>query len=372
MLPPMASSDFATARLIVRLGAIAANYRQFQERCRPAAVAAAVKADAYGLGLTPVAQTLTTAGCDTFFVARLKEGMALRALLPHARILVLDGAHPETASALIGHRLIPVLNSLSEIATWNEAARRGAAQLDCAIHFDTGMNRLGLPQYERTTLAAETGTRLRHLQVVLWMSHLACGDDCASPMNAEQLARFRAALADLPPAPASLAASAGAFLGREYHFDLARPGIGLYGGNPCTGRPNPLAVVAVLTGRILQLRRVDTGETVGYGASFRAARPSTLATIGLGYADGLMRAIGNRGEGVIAGHRAPVVGRVSMDLVTLDVTDVPPDAIAVGAEVEFLGDTISLEEFADHAGTASYEVLTSLGHRMPREYEPAA
>lgn len=372
MLLPMASSDFATARLIVRLGAIAANNRYFQEHCRPAAVAAAVKADAYGLGLAPVAQTLTTAGCDTFFVARPKEGMALRSLLPHARIFVLDGAHHETASALIEYRLIPVLNSLSEIATWNEAARQGGGQLDCAIHFDTGMNRLGLPEYERATLAAETGTRLRHLQVVLWMSHLACSDDCASLMNVEQQARFRAALASLPPAPASLAASAGALLGKDYHFDLVRPGIGLYGGNPCTGRPNPLAVVAVLTGRILQLRRVDTGETVGYGASFRAARPSTLATIGLGYADGLMRAIGNRGEGAIAGVRAPIVGRVSMDLVTLDVSAVSRDALEVGAEVEFFGDTISLEEFADHAGTANYEVLTSLGHRVPRIYGPAA
>jgi alanine racemase len=368
----MPHPDFATARLIVRLGAIAANYRQFQVHCRPAAVAAAVKADAYGLGLAPVAHTLTTAGCDTFFVARLEEGMALRSLQPHARILVLDGAHPETASALIGYRLIPVLNSLAEIATWNETGRQTGAQLDCAIHFDTGMNRLGLPDYERATLAGETGTRLRHLQVVLWMSHLACGDDCASPMNAEQLARFRAALAALPPAPASLAASAGVLLGQEYHFDLVRPGIGLYGGNPCTGRPNPFSAVALLTGRILQLWRVDTGKTVGYGATFRAARPSTLATIGLGYADGLMRAIGNRGEGAIAGVRAPVVGRVSMDLVTLDVSAVPQDSLEVGAEVEFFGDTISLEEFADHAGTANYEVLTSLGHRVPRIYEPSA
>jgi alanine racemase len=368
----MAHSDFATARLIVRLGAIAANYRQFQERCSPAAVAAAVKADAYGLGLVPVAQTLAQAGCDTFFVARLKEGTSLRSLLSRARIFVLDGAHPETASVLIEHRLIPVLNSLSQIATWSEAARQTGGQLDCAIHFDTGMNRLGLPVYERAVLVAEAETRLRHLQVVLWMSHLACGDDCASPMNAKQLARFRAALGSLPSAPASLAASAGALLGRDYHFDLVRPGIGLYGGNPCTGRPNPFAVVAVLTGRILQLRRVDTGETVGYGASFRAARPSTLATIGLGYADGLMRAIGNRGVGAIAGVRVPVVGRVSMDLITLDVSNVRPDALGIGAEVEFFGDTISLDEFAAHAGTANYEALTSLGHRMPREYEPAA
>jgi alanine racemase len=368
----MTQRDFAAARLTIRLGAIAANYRKFQEICSPAAVAAAVKADAYGLGLEPVAQVLTEAGCDSFFVARMEEGIALRALQPRTRIFVLDGAQPETASALIAHRLIPVLNSLSEIATWNEAAQRAGTRLDCAVHLDTGMNRLGLPDYERAVLSAEAATRLRRLNVVLWISHLACGDNCASPMNAAQLARFRAALANLPAAPASLAASAGALLGKDYHFDLIRPGIGLYGGNPCVSQPNPFAVVAVLTGRILQLRRVDTGETVGYGASFRAARPSTLATIGLGYADGLMRAIGNRGVGAIGGVRVPVVGRVSMDLVTLDVSHVPPDALAVGAEAEFFGDTISLDEFAVQAGTANYEVLTSLGHRMPRLYEAAA
>jgi alanine racemase len=233
------------------------------------------------------------------------------------------------------------------------------------------MNRLGLPDYEQAFLSAESRTRLQNIEVVLWMSHLACADDCTSPINAVQLGRFRAALASLPPAPASLSASAGALLGPEYCFDLLRPGIGLYGGNPCADRPNPFSIVAVLTAKILQLRRVDTGESVGYGATFRVARPSTLAVVGLGYADGFMRAMGNKASAAIAGVRTRVVGRVSMDLTTLDVTDVPPEALGIGAEVELLGDTISLEEFAAHAGTASYEVLTSLGHRMPRRYQAA-
>ena len=368
----MESSGFEPARLTVRLGAIARNYRQFVDRCTPARVAAAVKADAYGLGMKPVARTLAEAGCETFFVARVEEGITLRPLQPHARIYVLDGAHEATAAPLISHRLVPVLNSLAEIETWSAAARAQKVTLDCAIHLDTGMNRLGLPDYERATLAAEAATRLRNLNVLLWISHLACADDCSSPMNAAQRDRFRAALASLPPAPASLSASAGALLGPDYCFDLVRPGIGLYGGNPCNGMDNPFAVVAVLTGRILQLRRVDTGGTVGYGATFRASRPSILATIGLGYADGLMRAIGNKGSGAIGGMRAPIVGRVSMDLATLDVTDVPPDTLKTGGDVEFLGDTISLEEFASLAGTASYEVLTSLGSRMARHYELAA
>jgi alanine racemase len=200
------------------------------------------------------------------------------------------------------------------------------------------------------------------------MSHLACADDPASAMNRLQRDQFRGALARLPSASASLASSGGILLGRDYCFDLVRPGLALYGGNPQPGNANPFYVAAVLSGRILQLRRVDKGEPVGYGATYQAERPSTLATVGLGYADGLMRAIGNRGMGAIGGKRAPVVGRVSMDLVTLDVTDIARHGLAPGAEVEFLGDTITLEELAAAANTASYEILTSLGTRIERRY----
>jgi alanine racemase len=360
-----------TARLIVRLDAIAANYRLCGELATPATVAGVVKADAYGLGAAPVARTLAAAGCDTFFVARLEEGIALRPIVPAARIFVLDGLQGDGAPAFMAHRLIPVLNSLDEIAAWSAAARAQASDLDCAIHIDTGMNRLGLPPDELATLAAETSRRLAQLRPVLIVSHLACADDPQSAMNRVQRERFRAALALLPQAPASLSSTGGVLLGKDYAFDMVRPGIGLYGGNPQASRPNPFAVAALLKGRILQLRRVDRGDSVGYGATCRIERPSTLATAGLGYADGLMRAIGNRGAGAIAGIRAPIAGRLSMDLVTLDVTDLAAETLAVGAEVEFLGDTISLEEFASWAGSANYEVLTSLGHRMPRHYESA-
>lgn len=358
-------SQFEPARLTVRLGAIAANYRECVRRAGGAEVSGVVKANGYGLGMAEVARTLAGQGCETFFVARLAEGVALRAVLPSARIFVLDGA-PETAiPALIAHKLTPVLNSLAEIEAWSKAG----AGLDAAIHIDTGMNRLGLPADEMAILAAEAPTRLKNIRIALIMSHLACADEPASPMNATQLARFRAALARLPPAPASLASSGGVMLGKDYMFDMVRPGIGLYGGNPQSEKPNPFAVVAVLTGRILQLRRVDKGECVGYGATFRAKRPSTLATVALGYADGLIRAIGNRGAGAVKGVAAPIAGRVSMDLVTLDVTDVP--GVTVGGEVEFLGDTILLDELAAAANTVSYEILTSLGARIPRHYEDA-
>lgn len=360
--------NFETARLAVRLGAVAANYRLCGELASPAAVAGVVKADAYGLGAVPVARALAQTGCDSFFVARLEEGIALRHALPLPRIFVLDGVQQKNASAFLAHNLVPVLNSLEQIEAWSAAAREQAQDLDCAIHVDTGMNRLGLGPEDVVTLAGEP-RRLAHLRPALIMSHLACADDPQSPMNRLQRDRFCAAVAKLPQAPASLSSTGGVLLGRDYAFDMVRPGIGLYGGNPQSGRPNPFKVAAVLTGRILQLRRVDRGESVGYGATFPIERPSTLATVGLGYADGLMRAIGNRGAGAIAGIRAPIAGRLSMDLVTLDVTDVPAASCAVGSDVEFLGDTISLEEFANRAGTANYEILTSLGHRMTRHYD---
>ncbi len=368
----MSQIDRNVAHLTVRLGAIAANYRLCRRLAGPAGVAGVVKADAYGLGMAPVTGALLGAGCDTFFVARLGEGAALRPLAPEARIFVLDGASPSSVPVLLAHRLTPVLNSLDEIALWSAAARTAGSVCDAAIQVDTGMNRLGLPGYELSTLAAEAKARLAGLRVVLIMSHLACADDRDSPMNAEQLERFRAALAMLPPAPASLAASGGTLLGKPYAFDLVRTGIGLYGGNPHAHAANPFNVAVALTARILQLRRVDSAESVGYGATHRFAQPTTLATIALGYADGLMRAIGNRGAVAIGGARAPIVGRVSMDLVTVDVGAVPPRALEVGADCEFFGDTISLEAFAAAAGTVNYEALTALGARVPRCYVEGA
>lgn len=364
----MSNPDFEAARLTVRLDAIQANYRLCQRLAGPAAVAGVVKADGYGCGAAQVTRALVQAGCDTFFVARLEEGIRLRPSAPQARIFVLDGGAPDTIPALIAHRLTPVLNSLSEIAGWQAAARETGTALEAAIHLDTGMSRLGLPGEELSLLAKEAAKRLGDIRVVLWMSHLACADEPGSKMNARQLDRFRTALAMLPPAPASFASSGGVLLGKDYAFDLVRPGIGLYGGNVQHAEKNPFAVAAVLNARVLQLRRIDSGETVGYGASFRAKRPTVIATVALGYADGLMRAIGNRGSAAIAGARAPIAGRVSMDLVTLDVTDVPREVLSTDAEAEFFGDTISLEEVAKAADTAAYEILTSLTPRVPRRY----
>ncbi len=363
-------ADFEAARLTVRLGAIAANFKTAQRLAGTATAAAVVKADAYGTGMAEVAPALVQAGCDTFFVARLEEGLSLRPLAPQARIFVLDGAQPDSVPALISYRLTPVLNSTGEIAGWGAAARATRTCLDAAINIDTGMNRLGLPSGELATLAADHAKRLEGIRLVLLMSHLACADDGEAKLNHLQLDRFKTALAMLPPAPASLAATGGMMLGRDYLFDMVRPGVGLYGGNPRPEKPNPFLTAVRLTASILQLRRADKGETVGYGATFRTKRPSLLATAGVGYADGLPRAISNRGAGTVGGVRAPVVGRVSMDLVILDVTDVP-GTIATGMDVEFFGDTIPLEEIASAANTISYEILTSLSHRATRVYEAA-
>lgn len=367
------STDFEAARLTVRLSAITANWRTYCRIAAPTAVAAVVKADAYGLGAARVAPALAQVGCDTFFVARLDEGIALRKWAPDARIFVLDGAHPDSVPALIRFSLTPVLNSLCEIAAWSAAAKVGRGALDAVLHVDTGMNRLGLPGEELAILAAEHGKRLAGLNLVLVMSHLACGDEPENRLNAEQLSRFRQALAMLPPAPASLAASHGAMLGVEYHFDLVRPGVALYGANPqnqegrAAGVPNLMQTAAILTARVLQVRRIDLGETVGYAATFRAKRPSMIATIALGYADGMPRSLSNKGVAVLKGGRVPVVGRISMDLMTLDVSGLsqPPRS---GEEVELMGDTIALGEVAELAGTNEYEILTRL-RRVPKVYE---
>jgi len=367
----MTEEDFQAARLTVRLGAIAANYRTYRRMTGPASVAAVVKADAYGLGAAQVAPALAGVGCDSFFVARLEEGVRLRKLLPQARIFVLDGAQPDAVPALLTHRLTPALNSLAEIAAWSAAAGAARTTLDAVLHVDTGISRLGLPGDELAILAAEARTRLAGLNLVLVMSHLACGDEAANSMNAEQLSRFQQALAMLPAAPASLAASHGAMLGPDYHFDLVRPGIGLYGANPQSGGQTLMQTAFTLTGKLLQLRQIDSGASVGYAATFRAKRPTMLATVALGYADGIPRSASNSGFAAIHGARAPIVGRVSMDVLVLDVTDMaePP---RVGDDVELIGDTVTLGDAAKAAGTNEYEILTRLGHRLPRVYREGA
>jgi alanine racemase len=360
----------AGAVLEIDLAAIVANWQRLAAELKPGTqCAAVVKADAYGLGVARVAPRLAAAGCTLFFVATIDEGLALRRLLPSVEIAVFDGLLAGTAREFRDARLIPVLNDLDQIALWRKSeATRG---LPAMIHIDTGMSRLGLSPPELRRLAEEADL-LAGLTLRAIISHLACADEAAHPMNAQQLTLFRLTLADLPRAPASLAASSGIFLGTDYHFDLVRPGAALYGINPTPPQPNRMAQVIRLKGRIVQVRDVDSGITVGYGAAHRMERAGRIATVAVGYADGWLRSASHRGTAGIAGARVPIIGRISMDLITLDVTGIDPALARPGAFVDLIDERHGVDEIAATAGTIGYEILTSLGARYHRIYRGEA
>jgi alanine racemase len=364
----MPTAANAGAILTVDLDAIAANWRLLRDRLAGKAECAAVlKADAYGLGLAPVARRLATEGCRRFFVAHASEAAALRGVLPDAAIYVLNGLAVGAEDDYAALALRPVLNSLEEIGRWAAMGRASGKALPAVLSLDTGMARLGLPDDERRRLAAEP-TRLYGIQLDYVMTHLACGPERANPMNEVQRRAFDEARATLPAAPASMANSSGIFLGTDYHYDMARPGAALFGLAPLDDEPNPMAQVVRLQGKILQLRRVDRGMTVGYGATRRFAESRLLATVAVGYGDGYMRSLGNRGSGFIGNIRVPVVGRISMDLVTFDVTDAAAGDVHPGALVDLIGPLHTPDDLAAEAGTIGYEIMTSLGPRYHRRY----
>jgi alanine racemase len=360
----------AGAILTIDLAAIQANYRTLTKRAG-GKCAAVVKANAYGLGASRVAPALADAGADTFFTALLDEAIAVRQCLasgPAApAIYVLNGLAAGPAADFLAHDVIPVLNSLGEIDAWATVARTTGRTLPAAIHMDTGMNRLGLPPAEVEVLAAEPD-RLAGIDVRLVMSHLACADEPDHPLNSAQLAAFTAARARLPAAPASLSNSSGIFLGPPFHFDLVRPGAALYGVNPTPGESNPMRQVIRLQGKILQVREIDAPRTVGYGATHRATGPIRVATVAAGYADGYLRSLSNRGSAWIGGQRVSLIGRVSMDLSTFDVTGVSREVACPGATIDLIGPEQGIDDVATAAGTIGYEILTALGHRYHRVY----
>lgn len=336
-------------------------------RVAPAACGAVVKADAYGLGADRVAPALAAAGCRTFFVACIDEGIALRSALDDGEIYVLGGAPRGAEPEFLHHRLRPVLNSLPDVDAWAAFARSRPEAPAAAVHVDTGMRRLGLTPVEVTLLKAAP-ERLAAVDVACVMSHLACADLPDHPLNREQCAAFAELRRLFPRAQASLAASSGIFLGSSYHGTLCRPGAALYGVAPVPEAPNPMAQVVDLKARILQVRAVDQGESVGYGASYRAGRKSRLVTVGVGYADGYPRSLSNRGCGYIDEVRVALVGRVSMDLTIFDAGAVPEDRVRVGDIVELIGPHLPVDAVAADAGTIGYEILTNLGRRYRRVY----
>ncbi len=365
----------ADARAVLRidLDALRANWRKLDEASGNAECAGVIKANAYGLGIEEICRALTEEGCRTFFCATLEEGRQIRAVQPGAVIYILDGLLPGAAEYYSGFDLRPALSSLLEIREWAAYCRDRGRRLSAAIHIDTGMNRLGLPDYEVEELAGNPEV-LENFRVSLIMSHLACADVPENPMNAAQREKFERLTSLLPPAPRSLANSGGIFLGPDYHYDLVRPGIVLYGGRAHEKRPNPMQTVVRLSAKVLQVFDAQPGETVGYGGAYVIERPKRVATIACGYADGFLRALsgptGNPGPvGFIGPHPVRVIGRVSMDLITLDVSDVPPEKVYRGAWVEVMGDRVTLDDLTDRAGTIGYELLSRLGRRVHRIYE---
>ncbi len=350
--------------LTIDLPAIVANWRDLAVRGAPGAVAGVVKADGYGLGAVEVARALRAAGCRHFFVACITEGLALRAALGAGPMIgVLEGFAPgEDGDAA----LVPALNSLGDVTAHAAAGRAAGVPRRAILHVDTGMARLGLDEGELARLSADHGL-LAGLDLLYVMTHLACADEPAHPMNAAQAARFRAACAGLPAARRSFANSSGMFLGPDFASDLARPGCALYGINPTPEKPNPMRQVMRLDAPVLQLRQIPAGATVGYGASWTAARPSRIATVAAGYADGYLRSLSGRAVAEFRGRPVPLVARVSMDLTTFDVTDLPE--VAPGDRLTLIGGgACAPDDVAARAGTIGYEILTSLGARYARDY----
>lgn len=351
--------------LTVDLAAIEANWRILARRLRTAECAAVVKANAYGLGLEAVTAKLAAAGCKTFFVADLTEARRVRSRAPNAAIYVLNGFLPDAATAFIDIGAQPVINSTTELAEWDAFVAERNWRGGAALHVDTGMNRLGIPAEEAIALAPRVQTE--NHGITLLMSHLACAEITDHPLNAAQIEMFNEIKLMFRGVPASLANSSGIFLGDPAHCDLARPGAALYGINPTPGLPNPMQSVVELAGRILQIRKLERGDTVGYGATWTAKRASRLAIAAIGYADGIPRAASG-GTASVAGKPCPLVGRISMDLACIDITDLPDGAARRGDEALLIGGSISVDDVAAIAGTIGYEVLTHLGPRCHLVY----
>jgi alanine racemase len=369
---PGAPNDPETGRtLTVDLDAIADNWQTLTRRLFAVECGAVVKANAYGLGLEPVTARLVKAGCKIFFVADVAEARRARSRAREAAIYVLNGFSPEAANAFAELNVQPVINSTVELAEWDAFIATQGWRGGAAIHIDTGMNRLGMSAEEAAALAPRL--QQENHGITLLMSHLACAEVQDHPLNASQIRLFRELRMLYHGVPASLANSAGIFIGDTAHFDVARPGAALYGINPTPGRTNPMRNVLTLSGLVLQVRKVPQGESVGYGAAWNAKRASRIAVAALGYADGLLRAGSGPdrkagGSAIVAKKRCPIVGYISMDLTCIDVTDLPNNAVRRGDSATFIGEDLLIDEVAASAGTIAYEVLVRLGSRCHLAY----
>ncbi|MGI0524471.1 alanine racemase [Rhizobium giardinii] len=361
-------NEGATGYLTINLLALARNYAKLGALVAPAQTAAVVKADAYGLGALRLAPTLYKAGCRHFFVAQFDEAVKLRPVLAaDAKVFVLNGLQPGNEEACAAREIIPILNSLEQWRRWLATAKRWKRTLPAAVQFDTGMSRLGVPPEERSALASELAGQ-GNIEILFIMSHLASADELDSDQNDDQLAEMKRISEEFTGLDICFANSAGIFLGKPYHGVLARPGIALYGGGPMARAPSPMEAVVRMDVAVVQTRTVPAGAKIGYGGAHIADKETRVATIAAGYADGLPRSLSGRGAVYYKGTRLPIVGRVSMDSITLDITALPKGTLTLGSLVEVLGPHQTIEDVARDAGTISYEILTNLGGRYHRQY----
>jgi alanine racemase len=357
-------SHTASGVLTVDLNAVAANYRFFRETVgQSCAVAGIVKANAYGLGMAQVAPVLEREGCRQFFVATLDEAIALRGLTAQG-VAVLGGFWHGGEDLYAAHELMPVLNSMEDIARWRAFCQRIGRPHPAILHFDTGMNRLGLGPDETQHLLGDMGL-LDGLDIKIIMSHFACSDEANHSLTGLQARSFETIATHFPAAVKSLANSSGILRDTAFHYDMVRPGMAVYGLNPLPEQSNPMQPTVSLSTRLLQVRQVDKGQTIGYGASCRFEKPARTGTVALGYADGFLRSGSNNATLYYNGQPCPVLGRVSMDLVTIDLTGLDAQA---GDPIEILGPNQDADTLAASLGTIGYEVLTGLGRRWARHY----
>ena len=360
-------SAFDGPTLKVRLGGIAENYRMLSRRFGGAECGAVVKANAYGLGADEVSLALADAGCQTFFVATLEEGIELRRTLPDYRIAVFHGVGKGEALAFINHRLIPILNSPEQLERWLDVAK-AHPDAPSIVHVDTGMARLGYTQSEWQALM-QMPERIEQAQVSLLLSHLTTSGEPEDPANERQLKLFDVARKQVPQLPASLCNSGGIFLDKEWHYDLARPGCSLYGIAPQSAVPNPMAQVVVLSAPVIQVRTLDEAQAVGYGGTQSLPKGAKLATIAIGYADGVYRGLSHKLHGFVGDVRVPLVGRVTMDMLVFDVSAVPESLLAVEGRIVLIDERQTVDDIAAMIDTIGYEVLTRMGPRIRRCYE---
>lgn len=351
-------------KLTISLDAIQKNYSLLNDKTVNAICAAVVKANAYGLGIKPIATALSESGATHFFVALLEEAIELRQILSSAQIFVLNGLLNGEENIFVEHQLTPVLNDKAQFDLWQKTAANTGKTLPAVIHVDTGLNRLGFNASDFESLS-----NFSNLDIQFVMSHLACADAPQNPINQLQLERFNHARKHIPNAKGSLAASDGIFCGANFHQDLVRPGAALYGLNPTPSEKNPMHPVVQLSVPILQIRTVAQDGFVGYGASFAVKAGQRLATVSLGYADGFSRQLGNKGKLFYQGTDLPVVGRVSMDVIVVDISALPENTVRAGDWLEVFGPDQSPDDLAKAAGTIGYEIITALGQRFERVYQ---